>query len=66
MQSTSLPKPMAAQHMTVTIDKATFKLVIEWAGLGLRSQHLVIKYSNKPSSETINRAAGTEPKIPKL
>lgn len=37
------PNPIAAQQRTVTIDKVTFKLVIEWAGRGLRSQHLDIK-----------------------
>lgn len=62
----SIPSPMAAQHSTVTMDKVTLRLVIEWAGLGLRSQHLVNKYSNKPNKDTINSAAGTEPSIPKL
>lgn len=62
----SIPSPMAAQHSTVTMDRVTLRLVIEWAGLGLRSQHLVNKYSNKPNRDTINSAAGTDPRIPKL
>lgn len=61
-----IPKPIAAQHKTVTIESVTLRLVIEWAGLGFRSQHLVNRYSNRPNKDTIKRAAGTDPKIPKL
>lgn len=61
-----LPNPIAAQQRTVTIDKVTFKLVIEWAGRGLRSQHLDIKYSRRQNSEMMRAAAGIEPKIPRL
>lgn len=57
---------MAAQHSTVTTDNVTFKLVMEWAVRGLRSQHLVNRYSNNPNSEIIKSAAGAEPNIPKL
>lgn len=57
---------MAAQHMTVTMDSATFKLVMECAGRGFLSQHLVIKYKSNPSNETIRRAAGNDKNIPKL
>lgn len=57
---------MAAQHSTVTIDSVTFKLVMEWAVRGLRSQHLVNRYSSSPNSEIIKSAAGAEPNIPKL
>lgn len=61
-----LPNPIAAQHNTVTTESVTFKLVIECAGLGFRSQHRVNRYNNKPNNETINKAAGTDPRIPKL
>lgn len=57
---------MAAQHNTVTTDRVTLRLVIEWAGLGFRSQQRVNKYNSKPNKDTINRAAGTEPNMPKL
>lgn len=43
MELLNSPSPIAAQQSTVTIDRVTFKLVIEWAGRGLRSQHLDIK-----------------------
>lgn len=39
---------------------------MEWAGLGLRSQHRVSKYKSNPNSDTMSKAAGTEPSIPKL
>lgn len=61
-----IPKPIAAQHNTVTMDKVTFKLVMEWAGLGLRSQQRVSKYKSNPNKDTMSKAAGTEPNIPKL
>lgn len=57
---------MAAQHSTVTIDSVTFKLVMEWAVRGLRSQHRVSRYNKSPNSDIIKRAAGAEPSIPKL
>lgn len=57
---------MAAQHSTVTTDSVTFKLVIEWAVRGFRSQHRVSKYNNNPNNDKINNAAGAEPKSPKL
>ena len=60
------PNPIAAQHSTVTTDRVTLRLVIECAGLGFRSQQRVNKYNNKPNSDTINKAAGTEPNKPKL
>lgn len=62
----NLPNPIAAQQRTVTTDRTTFKLVIECWGLGLRSQHLVIKYSNNPNSDIINKPTGIEQNIPKL
>lgn len=61
-----MPKPMAAQHKTVTTDKVTFKLVIEWAVLGFRSQHRVSKYKSNPNNEMMSNAAGAEPNIPRL
>lgn len=61
-----VPNPMAAQQRTVTMDNVTLRLVIEWAGLGLRSQHRVNRYNNRPNNDIINNAAGTDPKIPKL
>lgn len=39
----NLPRPMAAQHKTVTIDNVTLRLVMECAGRGFRSQHRDIK-----------------------
>lgn len=60
------PNPMAAQHSTVTTLSVTLRLVIECAVLGFRSQHLVIKYRSRPKREMMRRAAGTEPKIPRL
>lgn len=66
MDNINTPNPIAAQHNTVTIDRVTLRLVIEWAGRGFRSQQRVSKYSNNPKSETINNAAGNDPQIPKL
>lgn len=60
------PKPMAAQQSTVTMDKVTFRLVMEWAGRGLRSQHLDIKYNSRQKRERMSAAAGSDPKIPRL
>lgn len=62
----NLPKPMAAQQSTVTTDNVTFKLVMEWAVRGFRSQHRVNKYNNRPNNDRIKSAAGAEPRIPKL
>jgi hypothetical protein len=39
----NLPRPIAAQHNTVTIDNVTLRLVMECAGRGFRSQHRDIK-----------------------
>lgn len=61
-----LPSPIAAQQRTVTMLKVTFRLVIECAGRGFRSQHLDIKYSNRQKSEMMRAAAGIDPKIPRL
>lgn len=44
----------------------TFRLVIEWAGRGLRSQHLDIKYSKRQKREMMRAAAGIDPKMPRL
>lgn len=66
IQEKNLPKPIAAQQRTVTTDSVTFKLVIECAGRGLRSQHLVNKYNSKPNNDMISNAAGAEPNIPRL
>lgn len=60
------PSPIAAQQRTVTMDRVTFRLVIEWAGRGFRSQHLDIKYSSNVNSERMRAAAGSEPRIPRL
>lgn len=61
-----LPRPIAAQQSTVTTDNVTFKLVMEWAVRGFRSQHRVNKYNSSPNNDRINSAAGAEPSIPKL
>lgn len=61
-----MPSPIAAQQRTVTTDNVTFKLVMECAGLGFRSQHRVSKYNNNPNNEMMSNAAGAEPNIPKL
>lgn len=60
------PSPMAAQQSTVTIDSVTFKLVIECAGRGFRSQQRDIRYSSKQNSERMSAAAGSEPRMPRL
>lgn len=60
------PSPIAAQQRTVTMLKVTFRLVIEWAGRGFRSQHLDIKYSKRQKREMMRAAAGIDPKIPRL
>lgn len=60
------PSPIAAQQSTVTMDKVTFKLVMECAGRGLRSQHLDIKYRRRQKRERMRAAAGSDPNIPKL
>lgn len=43
MELLNSPKPIAAQHSTVTIDSVTLRLVMECAGRGFRSQHRDIK-----------------------
>lgn len=61
-----LPRPMAAQQSTVTTDNVTFKLVMECAVRGFRSQHRVNKYNSRPNNDRIKSAAGADPSIPKL
>lgn len=48
------------------MERVTLRLVMEWAGLGLRSQHRVRRYRSNPNSDTINSAAGIDPRIPRL
>jgi hypothetical protein len=43
MELLNSPRPIAAQQSTVTMDNVTFKLVMECAGRGFRSQHLDIR-----------------------
>jgi hypothetical protein len=66
MELLNSPRPIAAQQSTVTIDRVTFKLVMECAGRGFRSQHLDIKYRRRQKSEMMRAAAGIDPKIPRL
>jgi hypothetical protein len=60
------PNPIAAQHNVVLQHRITLRLVMEWAALCFRSQHRDIRYSSRPNKDTISRAAGMDPKMPRL